>query len=106
MRISRNCPPKPRADLERELLECYDRHRATWNKEDMETVFAKLDGELIHAFSHEILEIAARHGVPRAIAALKGEMSPEVKKATAVAKAMLKEDRAARRKRGEPETTA
>jgi hypothetical protein len=37
--------------------------------------------------------LAAKHGVPCAIAALKGEMSPEVKKATATAKAMLKKER-------------
>lgn len=88
-------PTEPRAELEREVLECYERHRANWTippdgspEEFLEKHF-NASGNL-HAFSHEILQIAARHGVPRAIAALKGEMSPEMKKATAFVKKMRK----------------
>jgi hypothetical protein len=88
-------PVEPRAALKRELLERYERHRAMWDTDDVDKFFEKTDSERVHALSHEILEIAAKHGIPRAIAALKGKTSPEVKKATAIAKTKLKRERRA-----------
>jgi hypothetical protein len=99
-------PNERRAEYTRELLECYERYKAVWDagqKKESESVegfferkFNDTAGEEMRAFSREVLEIGAKYGVPRAIAALKGEMSPEVKKWTKVAKAMLGKDRGGR----------
>jgi hypothetical protein len=100
--------PKSRAQFERELMENLARHRAAMTIPpdcSIEEWFRKTEAQpsAMHALAREGLEIAARYGVPRAIAALKGEMSSKMKKAMKVAKAMLKQERDEARKRGEIE---
>ncbi len=98
-------PAESRGDLDRELLECYERHRAAWtippddgSEEWIRQWFEKTEARpsAMHDFSREVLQIGAKHGVPRAIAALKGEMSPELKKATKLAKVLLEKKRRGR----------